>query len=60
MPDQQDDDDDHGCFEMSCMKIIEKPGYQYYSQKAERIRQIKDTAFHSNEFIIESYQLFIR
>ena len=52
--------DNNGRFEMTCMKIIEKPGYQYYSQEAERIRQIKDTTFHSNEFIIESYQLFVK
>jgi len=45
---------------MACMKIIEKPGYQYYSQETERIRQIKDTTFHGNEFIIESYQLFVK
>ncbi len=39
---------------MAGMKIIEKPGYQYYSQKTKGIRQIKDTTFHSKDFSIES------
>ncbi len=36
---------------MAGMKIIEKPGYQYYSQKTKRIRQIKDTTFHIQIFV---------
>ena len=37
---------DNSRLEMTGMKIVDKPGYQYYSQKTERIRQINDTTFH--------------
>ncbi len=42
---------------MASMKIIEKPGDQYYSQKTKRIRQIKDTTFHI-QFFTKTLYLF--
>jgi hypothetical protein len=38
---------------MTRMKVVDKPGYQEYSQNTEKIREIYDTTFHSGEFIFE-------